>query len=77
MMLVRSARRGSVDQVPAAVVPEPVPVAEQDVTPLVPDAPTLERAVRDLHDVGHSQRTIARDLVIDRRKVRRIIEQAA
>lgn len=65
------------DQVPAAVVPEPAPVAEQDVPPLVPDVPTLERAVRDRHGAGHSQRAIARDLNIDRRRVKRIIEQAA
>lgn len=64
-------------QVPAAVVPEPAPVAQQDLPPLVPDASTLERTVRDRHGAGHSQRAIARDLSIDRRKVKRIIEQAA
>jgi hypothetical protein len=77
MMLVRSARRASVGQVPSAVVPKPVPVVEHDVPPMVPDAPTLERAVHDRHCAGHSQRAIARDLNIDRRKVKRIIEQAA
>ena len=77
MMLVRSARRTSVDQVPAAVMPEPAPHAECDVPPEAPDAPALERAIRDLHDAGHSQRAIARDLNIDRRKVKRIIEQTA
>ena len=76
MMLVSSARRTSVDQVPAVVVPEPVPVVEQDVSPVEPDAPALERAVRDRHDAGHSQRAIARDLNIDRRKVKRIFEEA-
>ena len=54
MMLVRSARRGSVDQVPAAVVPEPVPVAEQDVLPVEPDAPALERLVR----IGTTRATV-------------------
>jgi ribosome-binding protein aMBF1 (putative translation factor) len=75
-MLVRSARRASVDQVVSAVVPEPVRHAESDAPPMVPDVPTLERVVRDRHDAGHSQRAIAHDLNIDRRKVKRIIEQA-
>src|SRR5258708_2707517 len=73
---LRSARRTGVDQVPAAVVPE-LPVAAQDVPPVVPDVPTLERTVRDRHEAGHSQRAIARDLNIDRRKVKRLIERAA
>jgi hypothetical protein len=77
MMLVRSARRGSVDQVPAAVVPEPVPELDGDVPPVAPDVPALEHVVRDRHEAGHSQRAIARDLSIDRRKVKRIIEQVA
>jgi hypothetical protein len=77
MMLVRSARRASVDQVPAVAMPEPVPEVEQGVSPVVPGVPALERSVRDLHDAGHSQRAIARELSIDRRKVKRIIEQAA
>jgi ActR/RegA family two-component response regulator len=77
MMLVRSARRASVDQVPAAVVPEPVPHTERDEAPMAVDVPALERTVRDRHDAGQSQRAIARDLNIDRRKVKRIIEQAA
>jgi DNA-binding transcriptional regulator LsrR (DeoR family) len=59
------------------VVPEPVPVAEQDAPLAAPDAPTLERAVHDRHEAGHSQRAIARGLSVDRRKVKRIIEQAA
>jgi hypothetical protein len=37
----------------------------------------LGRAVCDLHDAGQSQRAVARDLNLDRRKVRRIIKQAA
>jgi hypothetical protein len=41
-----------------------------------PLAPTLEQAIRDLHQAGHSQRAIARELSIDRRKVKNIIERA-
>lgn len=38
--------------------------------------PALEHAVRERHHAGHSQRAIARDLKIDRRKVKRIVEQS-
>jgi hypothetical protein len=39
-------------------------------------APTLEQTVRELDQAGHSQRAIARDLSIDRRKVKNIICRA-
>jgi DNA-directed RNA polymerase specialized sigma24 family protein len=39
--------------------------------------PTMEETVRDLHTAGHSQRSIARDLNIDRRKVKQIIDAEA
>jgi hypothetical protein len=41
-----------------------------------PLAPPLEQTVREWHEAGHSQRAISRELNIDRRKVRQIIEQA-
>jgi hypothetical protein len=37
-------------------------------------APALEQQVRDLHQSGHSQRSIARHLSIGRRKVKQIID---
>ncbi|MFY9934494.1 MAG: hypothetical protein WAK82_41455 [Streptosporangiaceae bacterium] len=56
----------------------------QAVPPLVREAPlelsvapTLEQTVRACHKAGHSQRAIARELNIDRRKVKHIIDQAA
>jgi hypothetical protein len=39
--------------------------------------PTLEATVRDLYTTGHSQRSIARDLNITRRKVKQIIDRVA
>ena len=46
--------------------------------PLVPvSAPTLAQTVRAWHDAGRSQRGIARELSIDRRKVKQIIESPA
>ncbi len=38
---------------------------------------TLEQAVHASHEAGHSQRAIARELNIDRRKVKRILDRAA
>jgi hypothetical protein len=40
-------------------------------------APTLERTVRARHEAGQSQRAIARELNIDRRKIKRMIDQVA
>jgi hypothetical protein len=36
-------------------------------------APDLEQTIRDWHGAGHSQRAIAREMCIDRRKVKRAI----
>jgi DNA-binding CsgD family transcriptional regulator len=49
----------------------------RDNSHLPPAALSLEQTVRAWHAVGHSQRAIARELNIDRRKVRQIIERAA
>jgi ActR/RegA family two-component response regulator len=48
-----------------------------DVPPALAGPPTLERAARALHHAGHSQRASARELNIDRRKIKRILDQAA
>jgi hypothetical protein len=74
MMLIRSAHRAVTHTV---VEHELAPQAEHDAPPVAPDVPTLEHSVRERYDAGHSQRAIARDLKIDRRKVKRIIEQPA
>jgi hypothetical protein len=53
------------------------PSAGHEAPPAPADRPTLEQTVHAWHHAGRSQRAIARDLNIDRRKVRRIIDQAA
>jgi hypothetical protein len=53
------------------------PVMEHDALPVLVHAPTVEQTVRAWHDAGRSQRAIARELSIDRRKVKRIIDRAA
>lgn len=53
------------------------PAAEPEVPRAPGEAPTLEQVVRARHGAGDSQRAIARELNIDRRKVKRILEQPA
>jgi uncharacterized protein DUF2637 len=77
MMLIRSTRCASAEHVPHAAEHELAPQAEHDAPPMAPHVKTLEHAVRERYDAGHSQRAIARDLKIDRRKVKRIVEQSA
>ena len=50
----------------------PVPVSRQGVPPA---GAFLEQTVRARHGTGHSQRAIARELSIDRRKVKQIIDR--
>jgi len=47
------------------------------VQPLAPPGASLAQTVRDWHQAGHSQRAIARELKIDRRKVKQLIELPA
>jgi uncharacterized protein DUF2637 len=53
------------------------PVVEREAQRAPTDAPTLEQAVQRRHKAGSSQRAISRELGVDRRKVKRIIEQTA
>ncbi len=75
--LIRAERRAADASVRSAEPHQGEPIAEQDVPPVPGDAPTPERTVRAWHASGHSQRSIAHELKIDRRKVKRIIEQTA
>jgi hypothetical protein len=53
------------------------PGLAQPGPPVVQLAPTLDHTVRDLHAAGHSQRSIARDLNLGRRKVKQILDREA
>jgi DNA-binding NarL/FixJ family response regulator len=76
MTLVRTENRASATPSPSMHVNQPLPVAERDAPAALTEAPSVEQAVRAWHSVGHSQRAIARELNIDRRKVKRIIDRA-
>jgi hypothetical protein len=68
MVLIRTHQRVGV-----LVSAPPTDHAEPPVVP----ASSLEHTVRTWHAEGRSQRAIARDLSIDRRKVKQIINPAA
>ena len=61
----------------SARVRHPVPMEDATAPPELSAAPTVEQTVLAWSNAGHSQRAIARELNLDRRKVKRIIDQAA
>jgi hypothetical protein len=76
MLLIRKHHQAETDlevDPPIHVTPDVV----QPEPPIAQPTPTLEETVQDLHTAGHSQRSIARDLNIDRRKVKQIIDGEA
>jgi hypothetical protein len=77
MLLIRTGRHmGASDAGPAPRYRPARPLAHE--APLkLPVAPTLEQTVLARHEAGLSQRAIARELNLDRRKVKRILDQAA
>jgi hypothetical protein len=77
MMLIRSGRDTPTGEAERRPQYHAAPPRAQDVPSELTAAPTLEQAVLARHDAGHSQRAIARELDIDRRKVKRILDQAA
>ena len=77
MMLIRTGRSTRAGDGGPAPCYQPAPPLVQEAPLELAAAPTLERTVRERHEAGHSQRAIARELNIDRRKIRRILDQAA
>ena len=76
MLLIRKHHQAGAGQAPG-VASEVAPGLAQPAPPVVQLAPTLDQAVRDLHAAGHSQRSIARDFNLGRRKVKQIIDREA
>jgi Protein of unknown function (DUF2637) len=77
MTLIRTKNRVGPDFAASAEVDHPMPIPDHDAPLPLTEAPSLEHTVRAWHGAGHSQRAIARELNIDRRKVKRILDQAA
>jgi hypothetical protein len=77
MLLIRSRHAASADDSTDGTPYHELPAVEQSDPTGASPVLTLEQTVQAWHGEGRSQRTIARELNIDRRKVRRIIDQAA
>lgn len=75
MTLVRTETRTNAAPAGSVLVSHPLSVTGHQVPSTRNESPTLEQTVRAWHEAGHSQRAIARELNMDRRKVRRIVEQ--
>jgi Protein of unknown function (DUF2637) len=76
MMLIRTGRGSRAGYAEPAPRDQPEPLMVQDLPSEASVAPTLEQTVRARHSAGCSQRAIAREFNVDRRKIRRILDQA-
>ena len=77
MMLIRTGRGTRARDAEPEPRYQPAPPLAHDAPLELSVAPTLEQTVRARHQAGHSQRAIARELNIDRRKIKRILDRAA
>jgi Protein of unknown function (DUF2637) len=77
MTLIRSETRANVVPAPSTDRSHQESAVDHDAPLALTEAPSLEHTVLAWHNAGHSQRAIARELNIDRRKVRRILDEAA
>lgn len=77
MLLIRNQHQDGVDRYADAIQHHRAPALVHDEPRVVQPALSLEQAVRARHSAGHSQRAIARELSIGRRKVKQIIERGA
>ena len=77
MTLIRTEQREVAQPAAPVRVGQQIQIANHDVPQAPSGQPTLEEVVRAWHDAGHSQRAIARELNIDRRKIKRILDEAA
>ncbi len=76
MMLIRTGRSTRAGGAGAEPRYQPAPPPAQEAPLELSAAPGLEQTVRARYEAGKSQRAIARDLDIDRRKVKRILDPA-
>jgi len=76
MMLIRAEHQTTGRRDPDAAENHAAPAAERDAPPVLAQPPAVEQTVRAWHAAGRSQRAIARELSIDRRKVKQIVERA-
>lgn len=71
MLLIRTQQQDSADCSVSGTMDHDVPAMKQGESSVL----SLEQTVREWHSAGRSQRAIARELDIDRRKVKLLIER--
>jgi DNA invertase Pin-like site-specific DNA recombinase len=76
MTLIRTEPHVTQRTTPAGYERQAAPTVEHGAPPVPTRAPAVEETVRAWHDAGRSQRAIARDLGIDRRNIKRIIDHS-
>jgi hypothetical protein len=74
MTLIRTGPHATQTAIPAGHERQAAPMVQHGAPPVPTDAPAVEQTVRAWHNAGRSQRAIARELSIDRRKIKRIID---
>ena len=77
MMLIRTRRGARAGDAVTGLWYQAAPPLAQEAPLELPVAPTMEQTVRTRYEQGHSQRAIVRELNLDRRKVKRILDQVA
>ncbi len=77
MMLIRTGHATRVGDTGPGPQYQAAPPLAQEAPLELSAAPTLEHTVRARYRAGHSQRAIARELNLDRRKVKRVLDRAA
>jgi Protein of unknown function (DUF2637) len=77
MLIVRTHQRATPIGSQSTASNHSGPPANHARAPVEPTASLLDHTIRDWHAEGRSQRSIARDLQIDRRKVKQVIESHA
>jgi hypothetical protein len=77
MLLIRTHQRANTDGSANATPDGSAPPSDHAEPSAIPPTLPLEHAVRIWHAEGRSQRAIARDLNIDRRKIKQIIDHQA
>jgi hypothetical protein len=77
MILIRAGHQASTSRSPLTSTSQAASVPAHNAPSILTEAPDLEETVRAWHNAGNSQRAIAGELKVDRRKVKRIIDQAA
>ena len=75
MTLIRTGPHATQTTAPGGHERQSAPVVERGAPAVPIGVPPVEQTVRAWHSAGRSQRAIARDLGIDRRKIKRIIDR--